>query len=75
MAETQIVQKQTSAISTLRDLLEKSKSKFQDVIPKHLSADRLVRVAIVACSRTPKLLLCTPVSVLNSVMQAAQLGL
>lgn len=75
MAEAQIVQRQTSAISTLRDLLEKSKAKFQDVIPKHLSADRLVRVAIVACSRTPKLLLCTPTSVLNSVMQAAQLGL
>jgi len=75
MSETQIVAKKPTAIATLRDLLEKSKSKFQDVIPKHLSADRLVRVAIVACSRTPKLLLCTPVSVLNSVMQAAQLGL
>lgn len=75
MADDKIQKSGTSAIATLRDLLEKSKSKFQDVIPKHLSADRLVRVAIVACSRTPKLLLCTPVSVLNSVMQAAQLGL
>lgn len=65
----------STAIASLRDLLERSKPKFQDVIPKHLSADRLVRVAIAACSRTPKLLECTPMSVLNSVMQSAQLGL
>lgn len=75
MADDKIQKSGTSAISILRDLLEKSKERFQDVIPKHLSADRLVRVAIVACSRTPQLLQCSPVSVLNSVMQAAQLGL
>ncbi len=64
-----------NALNTIRDLLEKSKPKFAEVIPKHLSIDRLVRVAIAACSREPKLLLCTSTSLLNAVMQAAQLGL
>jgi recombination protein RecT len=64
-----------TAIATLRDLLEKSKPKLAEVMPKHMSADRLMRIAIAACSRTPALLQCTPMSVLNAVMQGAQLGL
>jgi recombination protein RecT len=44
------------------------------VLPRHLSADRLVSVTIACISRTPDLLACTRDSVLNSLMQAAQLG-
>jgi recombination protein RecT len=64
-----------TAIATLRDLLERAKPKIAEVIPKHLSVDRLTRIAIAACSKEPKLLQCKPMSVLNAVMQAAQLGL
>ena len=72
---TAIEPRKPSAISTLRDLLEKARPKLAEVTPKHLSADRLVRIAVASCSKTPQLLQCTPTSVLNAVMQAAQLGL
>ena len=64
-----------SPFNRIRDLLERSTAKFAQVIPKHLSAERLVRVTLACIGKTPKLLECTETSLLNSVMQAAQLGL
>lgn len=68
-------QQPQSPLATIRDLLERSKGKLAEVTPKHLTPDRLIRVAIAAAGRTPALLKCTPASLLNSVMQAAQVGL
>ena len=62
-------------LATIRDLLEQARPKLAEVTPKHLTPDRLIRVAIAAAGRTPALLKCTPASLLNSVMQAAQVGL
>lgn len=59
----------------IRDALERAKPKLAEVLPRHLSADRLVRVTIACINRTPALLKCTQNSLLNAVMQAAQLGL
>lgn len=75
MANLSKPQNGSAALDTIRTLLEKSRPKFAEVIPKHLSADRLIRVAIAACSRTPQLLQCSTTSLLNAIMQAAQLGL
>jgi recombination protein RecT len=77
MSETAI-QKPTApkgALATIRDLLEQARPKLAEVTPKHLTPDRLIRVAVAAAGRTPALLKCTPGSLLNSVMQAAQVGL
>lgn len=62
---------------TLKDLLEAAKGRIQAVIPKHLSTDRLIKIALVAVSKdkTGKLAQCTSESVLLAVMQAAELGL
>jgi recombination protein RecT len=62
-------------LETLKDLFEKAKPQIAAVIPKHLTAERLLQVALVACSRDPKLLLCSGRSVLQAVMVAAKLGL
>ena len=62
-------------LGTIRDLLERSKPRFAEVLPKHLTPDRLIRIAIAAASRTPQLLNCTPQSLALAVMNAAQLGL
>ncbi len=59
----------------LKDLLEKAKPSIQAVLPKHLTPDRLLKIALSATSRNPELLACTPQSILLSVMQAAELGL
>lgn len=60
--------------NTIRDLIEASKPKFAEVLPGHLSVDRLVRVTIACIAKTPALQQCTQQSLLNAIMQAAQLG-
>jgi recombination protein RecT len=62
-------------VETLRDILSARMSAFREVLPRHVTAERLVRLACSAASREPKLLLCTTRSVLMSMMTAAQLGL
>lgn len=45
------------------------------VAPKHLTPDRITKIALAAMSRNELLLQCTPGSILKAVMQAAELGL
>lgn len=61
--------------ANIRSLLEKSRKQMEAALPKHLTADRLLRVAMTSIQRTPKLLECTPKSLLACVMTCAQLGL
>lgn len=44
-------------------------------LPKHLTPDRLARLALTEFRKTPALQKCTPQSIVASAMQAAQLGL
>lgn len=44
-------------------------------LPKHLTADRLARIATTEIRRVPALAQCNPESFLGAVMQCAQLGL
>jgi recombination protein RecT len=62
-------------VKNVRDLLLKSKPQIEMALPKHVSIDRMLRVAMTAIQRNPKLLECTQVSLLASIMQSAQLGL
>jgi recombination protein RecT len=62
-------------IDTVRAALEKMKSQFQMVLPKHITAERLFRVAMTAIQQTPKLLECDRQSLYSAVMRSAQLGL
>ena len=65
----------TSKAANIRALLEKSKAQMTLALPKHLSADRLLRVAMTSIQKNPKLLDCTQQSLLACVMTCAQLGL
>ena len=62
-------------ISTVKGLLERAAPSFAQVLPKHLSPNRLVRIAIASVAKTPELLGCNQQSLLQAVMQAAELGL
>lgn len=55
--------------------LEKSKSAIAMALPKHLTPERMMRLALTCFSTTPKLRECTPQSILSSVVVAAQIGL
>lgn len=54
---------------------EAVKQQIALALPKHMNADRMARVALTAINRVPKLLLCTPSSVLSCLMQCSQYGL
>jgi recombination protein RecT len=56
-------------------LLEQSKQQIEIALPKTIKSDRFVRVALTEIRKSQQLQACHPVSILASVMQAAQLGL
>lgn len=64
-------------VKTIRAFLSdpKVRRQLEMAIPKHLTVDRLLRVAMTSIQQNPRLLDCTPQSLLACVMMAAQLGL
>lgn len=62
---------------TVADLMADSKIKAQMklALPKHLTADRLARIATTEMRRVPALAKASPESFLGAIMQCAQLGL
>ncbi len=56
-------------------MLEQFKNEIARALPRHLSPDRMSRIALTAFRRTPKLAECDPRSVFAAVIQASQLGL
>ncbi len=62
-------------VATVRDLLEKSRQQIANALPKHLTPERMIRIALTTVQRNPKLLECDPVGLIGCVMEASQLGL
>jgi len=60
---------------TLKAIIESQKDKLAMVLPKHLTPDRLMRVVLVAVSKSRELQECSIGSILQCVMTGAQLGL
>lgn len=60
---------------TLADLVERQKPEMARVMPKHLTADKMARLALTVLRKTPGLNACTPESFLGSLMTCSQLGL
>lgn len=61
--------------ANLREMLTARKSELQAALPRHLTADKMLRLTFTACTKNPKLLECSPASVYGAVLQCAQLGL
>ena len=74
MSGTEIV-KADPRIGAIKLQLEKGKALIAQVAPKHLTADRMVRLAMLAVSKQPKLAECSGMSILKSMMVASELGL
>lgn len=62
---------------TIRDLIEspKFKDEVAKALPKHLTPDRFIRVALTAMTKTPKLANCDQASLFNSLLTLSQLGI
>lgn len=72
---TQVARRADNPANSLKALLESRRDSIAAVLPKHLDADRLLKIALVAISKNDLLMKCSQTSILQSVMTAAQLGL
>lgn len=61
--------------NNLRSLLERGKGQLQLAMAKHMDPDRMIRLALTAATRNPKLLECSQESIGLSLLTASQLGI
>ena len=61
--------------STVKEFFEANKAAMAAVLPKHVSPERMLRLALTAVRSVPQLMECTTESLMGAVMQCAQLGL
>lgn len=62
-------------VQAFRGFLERQKGQIAAALPKHIPADRMIRLACTEFAKNPMLQECTPVSVFGALIQASQLGL
>ncbi len=77
MARQEMVKREQGdgKLQTLKGLLDQQISKFQEVAPKYMNVERLIRLMLAAYSRNPKIAQCSPASVLLFTMRCAETGL
>lgn len=77
MSTTSAVAVQDKKPFTIRDEVAGAafKNAIAQVLPKHLTPDRMARVAIMAMTKTPKLSQCDRASFFSAMMTLSQLGL
>ena len=59
----------------IQHLLEKMKGELAKALPKHITAERISRIALTEVRKNPDLLECSVPSLLGAIMVSAQLGL
>lgn len=62
-------------LSKTKDLIEKSRGAILKLIPKHVDAEKMIKLAHVSLTKNPALLECDPMSVVKSIVVLSQLGL
>jgi len=64
----------TAQKATVQSMLMKMKPQLEMALPKHVTPDRFLRIALTELNSTPKLRECDSTSFLAALMTAAQLG-
>lgn len=64
-----------AGIGNVKKFFESQKGTLAAVLPQHVSADRMLKIALGAMRTTPKLMNCTVESLMGAIVQCAQLGL
>lgn len=69
--------KELAVTGGIKDLItsDEAKKQFALALPKHLTPDRFIQVALTAFNRTPKLVECTKESLFQCLLDCSQLGL
>ena len=58
----------SNELATIQTLFEARKDQLAQLLPKHVSAERLTRIALAAISRNPTLMKCSQASLLASLL-------
>ncbi len=61
--------------ANVKALFDKMRGRFAEILPKHMTPDRLIKTALIAINKMPKLLKCTQTSLAQAMMTAGELGL
>lgn len=69
------VNKPVPVANQVHNYLEKMKGEIARALPKHMSVDRMTRLAMTEMRINPKLLECSIESLMGSIMKSAQYGL
>lgn len=64
-----------AGMGTVKTFFEQRRESIAAVLPKHVSPDRMLRIALGALQTTPKLMNCSLGSLMGAVVHCAQLGL
>lgn len=67
--------KPISPFDQVRGLLERMGPQIARALPKHLTPERMTRIALTELRKVPKLLTCNPESFCGAIMACSQLGL
>lgn len=65
----------TNTLTTLMGMLEKHKDQIAMALPRHMTPERMIRVALTAVSTNNMLMKCTPNSIAGAIVQSSILGL
>jgi len=65
----------TAKPTTIHGFMETYKNEIQRALPKHMTADRMARIALTEFRKTPELMKCDPATLFGAVIQCSQLGL
>ena len=68
-------EKPVGTLATVYNLLTTHKDQIAAALPLHMTAERMIRIAYSAVSRSPEIAKCTPISIAAAVVQASVLGL
>lgn len=64
-----------AAYDTIKAAIVKSEPQISKRLPAILTSERMISDVLTSLQRTPKLLLCSPLSILGTVIQASEIGL
>lgn len=64
-----------AGIGQVKTFFESQRATLAAVLPRHVSPDRMLKIALGALRTTPKLMGCTVESLMGAVVQCSQLGL
>lgn len=66
---------QQAGIGSVKKFFDSQKPVLSAVLPKHVNADRMLKIALGALRTTPKLMECTTETLFGAIVQCSQLGL